>query len=350
VAKRKKKQLPKDFETLLKTCGISELKNLFDTYDVNARAGYSKQTALAFSQCPDELARWLVEQGADLAAVDCFGNTPLHSRSSDWNGRIVVLLELGSDVNHGANMRGTPLHAAAGYHRTANVGLLVQHGADVNALNRESQTPLAYALQRCSNINLEDMAAIAELLLAAGARKTPEMKTSVAGIGANFEFHRAALNPEFLKATSAALDKLYKLFDVPPVPHRLMHDGTSPIVAREKDWQDKHQELWELLVPSSGAADTVQGEVIRIAGKIQGELDRNGWANWDLDYKQMADAFLVHIASGIPLAESSLTEAHDIVSSLKHKKGDACRLCRFAVNWVALNPTPMLLPRPDYKR
>jgi hypothetical protein len=350
VAKAKKKQLPKDFEALLEKCDLKELKILFDTCDVNARGGYLKQTALAFDQCPDELARWLVERGADLAAGDTYGDTPLHSRSRHWKGRVEVLLELGADVNHGENMRGTPLHAAAGSYRTATASLLLGHGARVDALNREGQTPLEYALQRCSNAQIQDMAELAELLLAAGARRTPKMKAFIARIGTDFEFHRRGFNPDSVEATSAALDKLYVLFGVPPVPRRLLHDGKSPIVARSARWQDQHQELWELLVPSSGAASTVQGEVVRIAGRIHDELERNGGANWDHEYSRMADAFLVHIASGTPLAESLLTEARATVAELKCENGDTRRLCELAVNWVALNPTPLELPPPDYDR
>jgi hypothetical protein len=350
MAKAKKKQLPKDFEALLEKRDLAELKILFDTYDVNARGSVYKQTALAFNECPDELARWLVERGADIAAADTYGDTPLHSRSRHWKGRIAVLLELGADVNNGENMRGTPLHAAAGSYRVATAGLLLRHGARVDALNRDRQTPLAYALQRCSNAQIEDMAALAELLLAAGARQTPEMKTIISRIGTDFEFHRAGFNADSVQATSAALDKLYVQFGVPPIPRRLLHDGKSPIVAQSARWEDQHQELWELLVPSRGAASTVQGEVVRIAGRIHDELERNGGGNWDREYKKMADAFLVHIASGVPLAESLLTEAGENVAELKRKKGETRRLCELAVKWVALNPTPLKLPPPNYDR
>ena len=114
MGKAKKKQLPKDFEALLENHSFEELKLLFDTYDVNARGGVFKQTVPAFHQCPDALARWLVARGADLAAGDRYGDTPLHSRARHWKGRIDVLLELGADVNQGENDIGTPLHAAAG--------------------------------------------------------------------------------------------------------------------------------------------------------------------------------------------------------------------------------------------
>ena len=288
MAQAKKKQLPKDFESRLEQCDLQELRTIFDACDVNARGGYSKQTALAFAQCPDELARWLVEHGADLAAGDSYGDTPLHSRSSHWKGRIEVLLELGADANHGENTRGTPLHSAAGSYRTASAALLLRHGARIDALNQEGQTPLAYALQRCANAQIQDMAELAELFLAAGARQTPEMSEFVTRIGTNFEFHRGGFNPDSVEATSATLDKLYILFGATPVPRRLLHDGQSPIVARSASWEDQHHELWELLVPSRGSAGTVQGEVVRIAGRIRDELERNGGANWDRAYRRMA--------------------------------------------------------------
>jgi hypothetical protein len=350
VAKARRKQLPMDFETLLEKRDVQELKLLFDTYDTNARGGVFKQTALAFHQRPDELARWLVERGADLAAGDNYGYSPLHSRACHWKGRIEILLDLGADVNHGGNDGDTPLHAAAGSCNAAPAALLLRHGARVDALNRKGLTPLAYALQLCSNSRIERMAELAEVLLAAGARQTPEMKGLVARIGTDFEFHRSGFNLETVEATSAALDKLYVLFGAPPAPRRVLHDGRSPIVARGAGREDQHQELWDLLVPSSGPAVTVQGEVVRIAGRICDELERNGGINWDLAYRNIADAFAVHVASGVPLAQPLLAESRELVAQLKRKNGDPQRLRELAVNWVAQNPMPRKLPSPDYDR
>lgn len=350
MGKTKKKMLPKDFEELLAKGDLDALKAVFETHDANARGGVFKQTALAFHNCPDELARWLLANGADLAAGDSYGDTPLISRAGHWQGNIDVLLELGADVNAGENQRGTPLHAAA---RCCNPGVaekLVRHGAHIEALNSDRKTPLAYLLQQCSNANLSRAVKVARVLLDAGARQTPDMKAAVTRIGTDFEFHRANFNPEFLDETSAALEQMYVLFDVPPVPRRIQHDGKSPIVARSERWEDRHQELWELLVPSSGAAATVQGEVVRITGKIAHEIDGNGGINWDAAFRKMADAFLVHVASGVPLPAETLSEARDIVAAVKRKEDGARRLCELAVEWVALNPAPVKLPKPDYNR
>ena len=371
MAKQKRKTLPKDFKELLTAGDIETLKAVFDNCDIDARGGYSKQTALAFNECPDEFTRWLVERGADLSASDDYGETPLHSRAGHWQGRVEVLIELGADMNHDAGGRGSPLHRAAAVGNLRTAGALLNSGADAYATNNGGQTPLVFALQRCRNSDIERMAPMAELLLAAMSKApdkaqsfigrlfggsartspvTPEMKRLVQNIGTDFEFHRAGYNPDSVGAASAALDRLYSLFDVPPVPRRAMHDGNASIAATPGRWEDQHQELWELLVPSSGAARTVQGEMIRISGRIHDEIERNGGVNWDSDYRKMAGAFLELLMSGHQLPDPELGRAREIVANVKRGQGDTAELCRLAVSWVALNPKPIALPDPDYER
>lgn len=372
MVKAKKKLLPKDFETLLQEADFAQLRSIFDDCDIDARGGYSKQTALAFNDCPDELARWLVEQGADISAQNTYGETPLHSRAGHWRGRIGILLDLGADVNARDNRGDTPLHQAARIGSDQVVRLLLDHGAAVDAVNNRQLTPLAAALEDCSNAKIEAVTAMAELLLqnqspkATGLRAlasrvlggpkpgpgrvTPQMRTSVERIGADFEFHRAGFNPESLPATSAALDRLYVLFDVPPVPRRAVHGGESPIVAKAARWEDRHQELWALLVPSSGAAKTVQGEVIRISGRLHIEVAENGGVNWDPEFKKMAEAFLGHIGSGTPLPDEDRRSAAVLIAEVRRREGAAADMCKLAVNWVELNPAPMTLSPPNYSR
>jgi hypothetical protein len=350
MAKPRKRLLPKNFEELLEKGELSELKEVFEACDLNARGGYGKQTALAFDECPDELAQWLVAQGADLSAADTWGNTPLHSRARSRKGRIQVLLELGADVNSSSASIGTPLHAASSSHNVENALLLLERGALVDALNREGLTPLEVALRGCNNIDLENMVPLAKSLIAAGACRTPSMKGFVENIGKNFEFHRAAFNPKLVDAASAALDCLYEIFDVPPVPGRTMHDGRSQITVQAASWQEQHRELWQLLVPSKGPAATVQGELVRISGRISNELEGNSGANWDADYKKMADAFLEHIQKGNPLPSQQILEATEIIAEVKRKSGDTARMVELAVAWVLVNPTPIKLDPPPYKR
>jgi hypothetical protein len=280
-----------------------------------------------------------------------WGNTPLHSRARSWRGEIAVLLELGADVHATNRSVATPLHEAADGKRAKNARLLIEAGADVQAKNAEGLTPLEVALRGCSNAQLTDMQALTPVLLAAGAGFTPAMKTMVERIGKTFEFHREAFSPDHVGAASAALDFLYATFDVPPVPRRQVHDGAAPIAVKATTWQKQHAELWDLLVPSKGPARTVQGEVIRIAGRVSDEWERNGGVNWDGDYNEMARALLHHVGSEVALEPHEIEEISSIVRSLSKSGGAGnARLAALAVAWVLKNPRPLPLPMPSYRR
>jgi hypothetical protein len=347
---KKKKTLPKDFTELLTKGDLAELKDVFTGCAVDAYGGYGKQTALAYDSCPHELAKWLLDQGADLHFPDRWGNTPLHNRSRSIFGNIKSLLELGADVHKTNTSIDTPLHAAADAHNPENVETLIQYGADVNAKNARNNTPLEEALMTCRNIDILQTLKISEICLKAGAERTAKMAAYVTEIGKQFEFHRAGFNKDQVDAVSDALHKLYDLFEVSAVGKRIVHDGKSAIKTNSESWQQQHQELWELLVPSSGAAETLQGEVIRITGRIANELEGNGGINWDGDYNKMGDALFEMVKQGESLGTSELEEIGEIVKALKHRGGDTSRLCELAVEWVLLNPLPLKLGRVSYQR
>jgi hypothetical protein len=65
MSKLNKKNLPKNFEEILKKGNLKEIKEIFANCDLNARGGLAKQTAIAFATCPSSIIKWLVKQGAD---------------------------------------------------------------------------------------------------------------------------------------------------------------------------------------------------------------------------------------------------------------------------------------------
>jgi len=354
VRRKKRKTLPKDFERQLEAgCDLMALKRVFDACDLNARDRSFGRTALMMPKCPDALARWLVEQGADVQAVDHYGNNALHL-AADYGRDPALLIDLGCNVRARDEAGNTPLHSAADAKNLVAVERLLAAGAQVNAKNDEGFTPLELGLRGCRNIDIVPMVPVAKRLLAAGAKETAAMKVFVQQIGTNFEFHRAAFAKDHVKATSSALLALCRLFSVDPPPHRVMHDGKSPIVATARTWQKQYDELWDLLVPSSGPAVTVQGEVIRITGRIGNEIYRNSGANWDRDYTQMAQAFLKYIRVGRPLSNDHVLEAETIVKGIVKQRGDGdhnhARLTQLAVEWVRRNPQPTALGRVRDKR
>ena len=351
MPKEKKKTLPKGFETLLAQGDLPTLKAVFDNCELDARGGGTKQTAMDFDACPDELARWLVSQGADLSATDTLGKTPLHTRAGSRHGRIGVLLELGADVHAAGYLLGTPLHVAANAKRVENAAQLLAHGANLEARNKEGLTSLELALRGCTNIELESMVGIARLLLEAGARRTLTTTHYVEEIGKRFEFYRPRFPQERVAPTTGAMEAIYTLFEVTPVAQRILHDDISPIVVKATRWQNQHAELWDLLVPPSGPSATVQGEVIRISGRIAHELEDNGGGNWDTEYQAMARAFLAHVQTGAPLAELELASVRALVDGLLRREASkTTRMAQLAVTWVLRNPTPTPLATPTYHR
>ena len=352
---KKRVTLPKDFNELLTDGNIDQLKAVYDKCELNAYDGrFSLCTPLHMGGVPDELVIWLVEQGLDINTPDYYGATPLYRQAILGRDTVKLLLELGADIGKPNTYGETPLHVAAEFFHPKTVKLLIDKGADVNAKNDMGRTPLASVLMVCRGIYIAQTAEIAKMLLDAGAKKTPAMKEKVENIGKDFEFHREGINPDYLEAADQGLEKLYALFDVKPVAKRIIHDGVSPIFVKEGSWEEQYEELWSFLIPSSGAAKTVQGEVIRIPGRVRDELDRNGGVNWDRNYRKMLQAMPHYLSLGTPLSDNDLEEAKQLISQIYGKDfNDGLRLdrlCQLAIAWIKQNPEPLPLEEPSYKR
>ena len=356
MAKKKRKTLPSDFYEIIHRGDIEELKAVFDNCEINAYAGRCDlNTALHHYGVPVELVRWLVAEGLDVNTLNSYGCTPLNFQARNSAEVTKVLLELGGDVSKADNYDNTPLHSAASGYRPENVKLLVEQGVDLDAKNRIwERTPLEEALVSCRGIDIGRCAEVAEILVNAGARVTPAAKDYVRQIGEDTEFHREAFNKDYIEEIDAGLAKLYKLFDVEPIKQRKIHDGVSPIVVESGTWKEQFADLWELLIPSHGAAKTLQGEVVRIAGRVRDEMNRNGGCNWNRDYRMMLDAFVKHVASESALSDAELEEVKNLASSISPRgnfdETSLDRLCELATKWVLQNPEPIKLETPKYKR
>ena len=352
---KKRVTLPKEFNELLTDGNIDQLKAVYNKCELTAHNGrYSLSTALHFGGVPDELVIWLIEQGLDINIPDYYGATPLYRQAILGRDTVKLLLELGADIEKPNNYGDTPLHMAAEFFHPKTVKFLIDKGANVNVENDMGRTPLASVLMVCRGIYIAQTAEIASMLLDAGAKKTSKMKERVEQIGKDFEFHRESIHPDYIEAADKGLTKLYELFDVKPVAKRITHDGVSPILVKEGSWEEQYEELWSFLIPSSGAAKTVQGEVIRIPGRVRDELDRNGGVNWDRDYRKMLQAMPQYLSLGIPLSDQELEETKELIAQVHGKDFDdeprLDRLCQLAIAWIKQNPEPLLLEKTSYKR
>ena len=347
---KKKKTLPANFKELLEAKDLDALKAVFNECELNAYDRYSFKTpALSFYKIPLELMDWLIAQGADINARDEYERTPLHYHAQVNNvEKVALLLERGADIEAQDKYKNTPLHFAEYNAKVAQ--LFIQKGADIKAKDNMGHNVMERMLARLSNGYLVKAAKAAEVYLKAGLKPSKFAKEQVTRVGEDFEFHRNNFNPEYLEETDAALQELYKLFDVPPVPRRIQHDGKSPIVLTGYTWQERYEQAWTLLVPSNGSAATVQGEVVRIAGRINLELLRNAMGNWDKEYRKMLTAISGYLQQGNPLSESELAEVSDIQKHILEDDGTGTkRLCELATAWVVQNPQPIALGKVNYK-
>lgn len=356
MGKKKRVTLPKNFEELINNGDIEGLKALYEKCELHASydGRFGKNTALHHANVPEELARWLVGEGLDVNVENYYGRTPLYSHATLGRSSVKLFYDLGGDIEKTDRYGNTPLHTAASFFHSDTVRFLVEKGANIHAKNDMGQTPLASCLSVCGNSNIIEAAKIADIILQAGDKITPDMIERVKHIGQNFEFHRENFHKDSISETDSALKKLYTLFNVEPVKERKIHDGISPIIVKDGSWEEQFEMLWDFLVPSRGPAKTLQGEAIRISGRVHDELYRNGGVNWDRGYRNMLIALLKFFASGNPLSEKELEEAERLVSDIRKKDSDEDfiinRLCQLSVLWVLSNPDPIPLDKVNYTR
>lgn len=345
---KKRTTLPSGLYTIIENQDLNAFKAIFDKCDINAyERGYSKTPALLFYSLPIEFAEWLLDNGANIHITDTYGDTALHRHNNNI-ALLKLLLRHGADISAQNNKDNTPLHCAEG--NTVAVQFFLENGANPLTTNHLGLTPLQYMLSRCNNIDITEMANIAELLLNAGDTVNEFCQEKVKEIGKNFEFHRANFNPEYLDETQAGLNKLYHLFNVTPITKRIMHDGISPIIAQGETLNEQFEYLWQFLIPSQGKADTVQGELIRIVGKIQDEIYRNGSGNWNKNHKQMLSSFVQYLSLG-NIEQHYIENAEHAKKALYNGDDDdqaMDHLIEIAVLWVQQNSNPIPLEKVDY--
>lgn len=359
MAARKLKKLPKDIENYIHD--DDALKAIFERCEINAYDGLKNN--ILFYNLSEEMLKWCLEQGADINFQGHLHHTPLKEHACNYGGddsehqRMVnLLIKYGADINLKTSYdKETALFAAVRRGDMKIINALIDAGADLYATNWENRNALEDAFVGAAPGELLSLLPVTKLFLEKGVPVTETLKKAFIDDAKEIEFYRCPLTDpyaiDFQKRVDEAMDKFYTLFGIEHVPQRKVHDGVSEIHPTADTWMKQHEELWDFLVPGSGACSNIQGEVIRITGRLSHEVLDNGGGNWDSEFRKLVNALKTYYREGQPISDAELAEVDEIAKDLPNQgKTEMYRLEELAVKWVLQNPVPMAVGEITYKR
>ena len=362
---RLRKTLPADIEQIIASGDVEAVARAVERCEVGAYLrGSAYESRLMHFPASEEITDFLLARGEDINSRDRYQRTPIHARvRSRCLDQIPLLIARGGDINARDTSDQTALFGVVERFSVADVSRMIAWGADplVVADSRVygKATLVENVVSWHNFLDAPRALAVIRLLLSVGApvgERVPIALRAMDRMRCTFITHGLPdhLSQSRFDEASAALSELCALFGVeqreaqraPAVGERLELDPSVPALRQ-------HGELWDLLVPDSGQCQTLQGEVIRIAGRVGHEVYDNGGINWDRSFGKLLDQYLRVVSSGVSLPPDSLSRAEAAVASLKARSmntGDVDEITKLAVAWVRLNPVLVELNLPDVGR
>lgn len=350
----KRKKLPDDFQLLIDSHDMEAFAAFFKKFEITAtNTGKSTSNAFSYKNLTAEHVQFLLDNGLNPNA-DCGFGYPAVAHQASNKEALECLIQNGADINYVAvAYRGNALARACSTLDTQAVKNLLEEKASINiTCDIDGKTLLDAVLAHCDNLFIPNALEICKMLFQAGAKPDDKSQKYVEEIGNRFEFFRSNINPDMVNNLSDALTQLYELFDVTPDARRVMNRSTEEITVTSERWQEQYEELWQKLVPGRGNAETLQGEMIRIVGRVTHEILDNGALNWDADYRKMVNALANYLKQNEKLDSMLVNEACNLAKSVSadSEKTELYRLTELVVNWVVANSVPRLLGDVDYVR
>jgi ankyrin repeat protein len=155
-----------------------------------------------------EIAKLLIEEGANINVQNDHGSTLLHSAIFKCQDEIAkLLIEKGTDINLKDVENGaTPLHVAIYRGKKEIVKLLIKEGANIDLRNNNEKTPLEFAnflgdteiakLLIANRADIDAQDKDTEMLIGSGATLSDDHGSDVAGSGLSNEESAAELEYE----------------------------------------------------------------------------------------------------------------------------------------------------------
>jgi hypothetical protein len=118
-------------------------------------------------------------------------------------------------------------------------------------------------------------------------------------------------------------------------------------------YDEEYGKLWKKLVPMSGQAKTVQGELVRAIGRLASESYRNGNGNWDGGFRILVVYLKKHLADPKVFDKETVQEIKDDLADIgaigngtknfTYPKGEDPydRITDRVVEWCQKQPKPI---------
>ena len=114
-------------------------------------------------------------------------------------------------------------------------------------------------------------------------------------------------------------------------------------------WKTEFSRLWDQLVPLSGQAPTVQGELVRSIGRLTDEAFRNGNVNFDRGHRIMCQFLREKLSDPSVFTTAEIQGINQSIDRiLVDERPDVMgpvtafdRIKEQVVRWCAARPTPI---------
>lgn len=279
-------------------------------------------------------------------ATNDIGETPLIVAS--YLGRpdfVKMILEKTDNVDFKVegSITGSALMEACSQRRLDCIKLLIEAGANLEQTDKYGNTPISAIFTN----TFSDPIPCAEYFYSKGAKITER----VIEMGMSWNKERFT---DFLKTIDYDLGNLSLPTEDTIQKEEIKIDSSIDIehlhnVVNNRNYNETVKIIWRKLVPRSGQADTVQGELLRAIEKLRDEAQRNGNGNFNKNCHGLLIDFLrKELTSKNHFDQATIDKINDDLDKLSFKNSPYLeddiydRITERIVDWYLKNPTQIL--------